>query len=264
MASIAKRSVGALVSPFPIGNFTKMRQHFVKLPIGKGILRGASAPWPFNLSSNLMLISGAFFSGLLASPHCLVMCGPLAATVLRPGNWRLHACYHVSRLWAFSLLGGLAGSLGSPVLKGQWRLFPWAMGFFFLGMALRVDRYIPKPAFVIPFLWRISARFQKKPKLLGALVLGLLTPFVPCGPLYLIVGLALLSGSFWDGFILLLGFGCGTLVLLSLAYWQWTHLQGRASPSWTSKLQRILAFIAASIIFCRLILGCRLGFGLCV
>lgn len=213
---------------------------------------------------------GALMAGLLASPHCVVMCGPLAAVVLRGPQTTLwtHAGYQGSRILAFGLLGGLAGGLGSSVLRGlgsfPGQMFPWALGIFFLGLGLRLDRYIPKPKGLMPWIWRVSARWQRLPHMWGAIGLGALTPLVPCGPLYMAAGLALLSGSFHNGFILLFGFGCGTSLLLAPAYLFGARMQRRLPLGWSSRLQRVLACLAACLIFCRLLLGCSGLFGLCL
>lgn len=212
---------------------------------------------------------GALVAGLLAAPHCIVMCGPLAASTFGAGTVSKTSLlsYHLARGLSFALLGGLAGLFGSPLLRAledrTGQLFPWALGLFFLALGLRIDRYLPKPKFLMPFLWRLSYRFKKLPPNTGPLVLGALTPLVPCGPLYLVVGLALLSGAFWSGFILLFGFACGSFLLLAPAHWGWARIQNRIPPAWLARVQRGLALLAACLIFGRLFFGCTGLFGLC-
>jgi sulfite exporter TauE/SafE len=82
--------------------------------------------------------------------------------------------------------------------------------------------------------------------------MGLLTPFLPCGPLYAMFALALLSGSAVKGAEFAITFGLGTVPLLWLAQWQMDRLRVKLTPLAIGRVQRGLAFATAVILAWRL------------
>jgi len=108
----------------------------------------------------------------------------------------------------------------------------------------------------VPLLGRafigISGRFRGKPPALTSAALGLATPLLPCGPLYFLIGLALLSGSAGRGAEFMLAFGLGTVPLLWLAQTQLGRAQRGLSPSWNERLRVGLALTAALVAAWRL------------
>ena len=60
----------------------------------------------------------------------------------------------------------------------------------FVMLALGLEKRVPQPKFAMRLLLKL--RFAQ-PNARGAL-LGLLTPLIPCGPLYLMLGIALVAG----------------------------------------------------------------------
>jgi sulfite exporter TauE/SafE len=99
--------------------------------------------------------------------------------------------------------------------------------------------------------FRLPARFRGRP-LPQAAALGFATPLFPCGPLYFLVGLALLSGSALRGAEFMLAFGLGTVPLLWLAQTQLGRVQRRLSMLWTERLRVGLALTAALVVAWRL------------
>ena len=70
------------------------------------------------------LLVAAFLMGFLGSPHCLGMCGGLVAAfslsmkdVSPAKRRRLIATYHFGRLVSYSILGLVAGLIGTTVLE---------------------------------------------------------------------------------------------------------------------------------------------------
>jgi hypothetical protein len=203
----------------------------------------------------------AFIAGLVTSLHCAGMCGPLACSVMpvrrEQGDLSTAATtYHLARLTAYTALGAVAGGLGrlplAWVSASALRWLPWLGVVFFVGLALRWDRFLPK----VPLLGRafigISGRFRGKPPALTSAALGLATPLLPCGPLYFLIGLALLSGSAGRGAEFMLAFGLGTVPLLWLAQTQLGRAQRGLSPSWNERLRVGLALTAALVAAWRL------------
>ena len=94
----------------------------------------------------------------------------------------------------------------------------------------------------------------------GAGLLGLVTPLIPCGPLYLMLGVSLVSSSWARGAVMMLCFALGTMPVYLLAQWQWFHLAARLSPGMLRTAQRILACASAVLVTWRVLANG--GFGL--
>ena len=205
--------------------------------------------------------AAALAAGLVTSLHCAGMCGPLACGLLPVGGQRMDAravatVYHLARLAAYTTLGALAGGLGrlpfsfvpGPVL----RWLPWLGVMLFLGLALRWDRHLPKPALLARVSWRLRPAGGGRSPLAGAALLGWCTPLLPCGPLYFLLALALLAGSAVRGAEFMLAFGLGTVPLLWLAQVQFHWVRRRLSPLWLNRTRVALALVAAVTIGWRL------------
>lgn len=216
----------------------------------------------------------AFVAGLVTSLHCAAMCGPIALLLApRRGDASsfitVTALYHAARLLAITLGGALAGGLGLLALswvelyQQSWaHRLPWLLVAFFLLLALRLDRLLPKHS-TIGGLWsRITGKLFRMPRPAAGLVAGAATPFLPCGPLYLVFGLALISQSPLRGAEFLLAFGLGTLPLLWLAQHQFIFWQKRLSPVVIDAVQRSMALVAAIVVAFRLIQNSAAGGGL--
>jgi sulfite exporter TauE/SafE len=212
----------------------------------------------------LASISGpatAFLAGLVTSLHCAGMCGPLACALLPTraddaSPQTVSVVYHLTRLAGYGLLGALAGAVGKfPLLLLQNRALaylPWLLVIFFLAVAFRFDQRLPR----VPLLGHAYNALLKKlragSRLRAAAALGLATPLLPCGPLYFLISLALLSGSATRGAELLLAFGLGTVPLLWLAQANFHWVRQRLNPRTLSRAQSIFAFALAALLAWRL------------
>lgn len=208
-----------------------------------------------------MTLFAALLAGLATSLHCVGMCGPIACgvgTMARSEGERLAAAslYHGTRLLSYGLIGGLCGAIGRQPLKWFFDspavLLPWVMVAVLLMMALGLDKKVPRPA----ILNRLTARARFKASRFsaagGASMIGLLTPFLPCGPLYVVFGIALVSGSAARGAELMVAFGLGTVPLLWLAQHQFHRIRAKLTPLAMSRLRRGLAFATALMLAWRL------------
>jgi sulfite exporter TauE/SafE len=132
------------------------------------------------------------------------------------------------------------------------RWLPWLGVLFFVGLALRWDRHWPK----IPLLGRlylaVSGLMRGYPPSATSAALGLATPLLPCGPLYFLLALALLSGSVARGAEFMLAFGLGTVPLLWIAQTQFGRVQRMLSPLWHERIRIGLALAAALVAAWRL------------
>ncbi len=203
----------------------------------------------------------AFIAGLVTSVHCVAMCGPLSCAFSPsksgdPSPPVVLTSYHLSKLFAYGLVGALAGAFGGVILKAvedSWlNLLPWVLVVFFLGVGFRLDRFLPKPKWAGVYYRRVTARFARLNKTAAAGLIGLASPLLPCGPLYMIFGLCLFTGSALAGAEFAVGFGLGTIPLLWLAQSQFMRLNQRIGPLWLGRVQRGVALIAALVVAWRL------------
>lgn len=206
--------------------------------------------------------ASAFAAGLVTSVHCAGMCGPLACAWLmggagRPAHpWRDTTLYHGMRLAAYGLLGFVAGAVGSWPLRwfhhGAGLVLPWLLVLAFVAVGLGLDRWLPRPKIFGALVFRLRLRLRDLGSATRASLVGLATPLLPCGPLYLMFGLAMTGGSGFQGAQFTMAFGLGTLPLLALMQTstRWLHL--RLKPETMRRVQRGLAFSAAVVIAWRL------------
>jgi sulfite exporter TauE/SafE len=203
----------------------------------------------------------AFVAGLVTSLHCAGMCGPLACSLLpvrgdRSDAQTVSSVYHVARLAGYATLGLLAGGIGrAPLLwisQSALRWLPWVLVLFFVGLALRWDRHLPKIAALGRFTSKLQGWMRGRSRVEAAAALGFATPLLPCGPLYFIVSLALLAGSAVRGAEMMLAFGLGTVPLLWLAQTQFHWVRQKLSPLWLGRMRLTLALATAAVIGWRL------------
>lgn len=208
----------------------------------------------------------AFLAGLVTSIHCAGMCGPLACALLpvrgRAGEapaadpQTVSTVYHLSRMAGYAAMGAIGGAVGRAPL--QWlsgpvlRWLPWVVVLFFVGLAFRWDRFLPKLLALTRLNWKLQGWMRGRSRVTAAAAMGLATPLLPCGPLYFIVTLALLSGSAVRGTEFMLAFGLGTVPLLWLAQTQFHWVRQKLSPLWLNRTRMTLAFVAAGLVAWRL------------
>lgn len=187
----------------------------------------------------LPLLAATFGASLAGSLHCAGMCGPLVALWAAPGGsaaavFARHATYHGARGAGYVTLGALAGGLGLGVdrlgaLAGLGRVAAVATGLaLVVAGALRLLRAggvqvgVPLPRPLARVLARLPgcaplARLRGAGPWTRALVLGLVTPLLPCGWLWLFVLAGAGAGGPLAGAAVLAAFWAGTLpVLLAL------------------------------------------------
>ncbi|MEO8352571.1 MAG: sulfite exporter TauE/SafE family protein [Chthoniobacteraceae bacterium] len=182
----------------------------------------------------------ALVAGLATSVHCTVMCGPLVCALrARPIE------YHAARVMSYSLAGAFCGAAGGTVaafLQGSTaRLVPWAFAIVLIVLGLGLEKRIPQSRFMAALL--VRARLNRS--------LGWLTPLLPCGPLWLMLGAAAITGSWWSGALHMTCFVAGTIPLPLLLQTQTTRLQHRLSPQAARWMQQTLAFTSAGLLVWR-------------
>ena len=208
-----------------------------------------------------MTTVAALVAGLATSLHCVGMCGPIACglgTMAKTEGERLAAAssYHGTRLISYGIVGAACGYLGEQPLRWFFEspavVLPWVMVLVLFMMAFGLDKKIPRPAILNRFTARARFKACRLSACGGASAMGFLTPFLPCGPLYLVFGAALLSGSAAKGAEFTLAFGLGTVPLIWLAQHQFHRIRAKLTPSAMTRLRRGLAFATALMLAWRL------------
>jgi len=215
----------------------------------------------------------AFLAGLIVSPHCVGMCGPLYCSfvpIRKNGGESMQIAYHTGRIISYTLVGTLAGSLSLGFVQAfQWditKYFPWVLVAMLLLFALGFDKLFNSKRIASPkFLARLMLKSRRLPGEVSTFAMGFLTPLLPCAPLYMVLWVALISGSPFFGAQIMLGFSLGTIPLLWLAQSQFLRNRDKWSSRTVQIVQRSVAIAAALILAARLIyVGTPLEGGACI
>jgi len=181
------------------------------------------------------LILTAASVGLLGGVHCIAMCGGVvgAYTLTRQGAPRLapQLRFNAGRMASYALAGALVGGLAESgvaatrLLPVQTMLFVMANGLLILlglylagqgRMVLQLERLGGR---AWPLLRAASRHFPSASTPLGQVAAGTIWGWTPCGLVYSMLALALLSGSAARGALLMMAFGLGTLPNLLASGW---------------------------------------------
>jgi sulfite exporter TauE/SafE len=192
------------------------------------------------------LATSAFIVGLLGGVHCVAMCGGIVGALnlhgrhagavrLGPGGAAvagvagiasqapLHLAYSAGRVASYAVAGAIAGGVGGTaalleaVLPVQAVLAVVANGLVvLLGLYLAgLGRAVAGLERWGVALWRrisrAGGRFLPADTVPRALGTGAVWGWLPCGLVYSVLALALLSGSASRGALVMLAFGLGTV-----------------------------------------------------
>ncbi len=168
----------------------------------------------------------SFVIGLIASvSSCLAVVGglvlSLSAKVSEDGDNAIDkknfTLFHVGRIVSFALLGGVLGSVGgvlginftlTSILGILASVIMLLLGFNLVGIFAKSK--ITLPVGIFNFFRKIEH------KTLTPLIIGFATFFLPCGFTQSMQVVALSSGSFISGMLIMLGFALGTFPVLAL------------------------------------------------
>jgi uncharacterized protein len=184
------------------------------------------------------ILGALFLTGILGGVHCAGMCGGIVAALSgqvssRARQWPLHLAYSAGRLASYAVAGAVAGTAGSLgllldsalpvqlVLYVLANLFLVALGLYLAGLwnaVASLERFGSG-------LWRrlqpLARPLLPANTVRRAFPLGVLWGWLPCGLVYSVLALALLSGGALNGASIMLAFGLGTvpnLVAAGLLY----------------------------------------------
>ncbi|TSC60827.1 MAG: Heavy metal transport/detoxification protein [Candidatus Peregrinibacteria bacterium Greene0416_62] len=188
----------------------------------------------FTLAKNVEDVAslGAVFAvGLVAATStCLAVVGGLLLAVAAKwtethqsaGRWERFQpllSFNAGRLVGYFILGGLVGLLGSAITltpRGTGML-TLVIAIVMIALGLNILRIVPKRYCTIPLpraMQRQIHGLSESNHALAPAILGALTFFLPCGFTQSMQLLALGTGNFWQGGIIMLVFALGTLPAL--------------------------------------------------
>lgn len=195
-------------------------------------------------------IGALFLTGLLTSVHCLAMCGGInltqsvMASSQKQKILRSNVLYHTGRVLSYTLIGAIAGGIGSVLsLSGIFKGFAAVTaGIAMLIMALNmlgVFRFLRKlrPKFSGKTHASLFARIKSG----SSFLIGLLNGLMPCGPLQAMQLYALSTGSILQGALSMLAFSLGTIPLM--------FGFGLISSKLNRKYSQVMLTVSAMLIF---------------
>ncbi len=181
----------------------------------------------------------SFIIGLIASiSSCLAVVGGLVLSLSAKisqdnvSDTKTFILFHIGRLVSFALLGGVLGLVGSAI--GISFTFTAILGIVasivMLLLGLNLVGVFKKNKVALPS--GIFNFFRKiEHKTLTPLIIGFATFFLPCGFTQSMQVVALSSGSFISGLLIMLAFALGTLpMLLLLSFGGASLAHGKHAP----------------------------------
>lgn len=204
-------------------------------------------------------LSTFFLFGLVAgTSSCAALVGGVLLSmskqwnelyIAEDSNWlksQPHILFNVGRLVSFAVLGGLLGVVG-----GVLSLSPLVVAVITIGVAVLM-MLLGLQMLEVPGVGNFQLRM---PKFIGRYVAdetnfqgrymplfaGGLTFFLPCGFTIVAQGLALGSGSFWSGALIMFMFALGTLPML--AFISVSSIKMNAKPHLTANFNKVAGIL---------------------
>lgn len=175
----------------------------------------------------------AFLVGLMSGVHCIGMCGGIVSAISMSRQQQVQSsmgvyirwllAYNTGRLISYTLAGALMGGVGwivsywSAIRELQLGLQLFAaiimilLGLYISGWWMILVHVEKMGAMLWRYLEPLGKNFLPLKNQRQALMLGLFWGWLPCGLVYSVLIWAIASGSFWEGALLMLFFGLGTL-----------------------------------------------------
>ncbi|MDO8659181.1 MAG: sulfite exporter TauE/SafE family protein [Candidatus Parcubacteria bacterium] len=185
----------------------------------------------------------SFIIGLIASvSSCLAIVGGLILSLSAKisqdnvSDTKTFTLFHVGRLVSFALLGGILGLIGNMI--GINFTFTAVLGIIaslvMLMLGLNLVGVFVKNKIALPsgIFQKVFSVFKKiEHKTFTPLVIGFGTFFLPCGFTQSMQIVALSSGSFVSGFLIMFAFALGTLpMLLILSFGSASFAHSKHAP----------------------------------
>jgi len=177
----------------------------------------------------------AFLVGFLGVVHCAGMCGGIigALTLSQQSDNRTQKVsillsYNLARILSYAIAGGLMGAFGwfatnwldihfaQGLLQLFAALFMLALGLYLGGWWFGLNRVEYLGSFAWKKIEPLGRRLMPVRNIRQAFVLGLVWGWLPCGLVYSVLIWTMSAGSFYEGALMMVSFGLGTLPNLLL------------------------------------------------
>jgi sulfite exporter TauE/SafE len=227
-------------------------------------------------------VAGALILGLTMSPHCFLMCGPLACVAggvepvqlgRRTSSRRSAIAWQLGRLTGYAVIGALLGAVGVGLSRVLARsitpALPWVLAAaLILGPLVWLlrprsrkalptaergglepsqgSRSIDMRAQFLRLLRALRARFTGVPR---AAILGAMTPLLPCGALWGLFAAEVTTGSWWLGALIGVAFAVAGVPALAAA--QIFGARFTNGPRWSRIALRVAPLVAAGVLVWR-------------
>lgn len=184
-------------------------------------------------------IAAAFFIGLVGSGHCVGMCGGIASLLSlgqdRPSK-SIPIYYNIGRIASYSFFGGVIGGAVSSIadIANLSYSFAWLRliaAVFMIVLACYIGRWWQGLLHIEKLgqsIWRhISPAGKKLLPITSpyqASLFGFIWGWLPCGLVYSTLTWAVVSGSSFNGAMIMMAFGLGTLPSMLMVGYGSAHL----------------------------------------
>lgn len=212
-----------------------------------------------------MLLWTSFLVGLVGSLHCIGMCGPISFALSQDRGSQLlikRLVYNIGRITTYALMGCFFGLLGmSFSIAGMQQWVSLTLGIIIILYLILPPKYflfLEKITFARNANVWIKLRFAKLFKnktFSGQYMIGLLNGLLPCGLVYVALGAAIASGSYWKGMLNMAMFGLGTLPLMFI----FSLTSNFVNISFRKKLTRFIPVFLFSLAVLFVLRGLNLG-----
>lgn len=193
---------------------------------------------------SLWIVGSTAVVGLTGGAHCAAMCGPIAACAGGSGR------YHAARIAGYTAVGALAGAIGARgVDLVSTARTPLAVGA--AGLALGA---VAVAHFGRKWLGRRAPTLVRSlsPERRG-LLLGALTPLLPCGLSLSVVLFALATGSAAVGALVMAAFAVSSAPSLVAIGWLRRWVSAKLRPAGQKAFEAALLAAAAAVVLLRLV-----------
>jgi hypothetical protein len=179
-----------------------------------------------------LLIAGVLL-GLASSMHCLGMCSGIATSLnllaqSASGSWSRNPyarnlLINAGRITGYVVAGAVVGGLGASVFGALDRslaniVLRWAAAVSLGWIGLSMLGFAPLPSALYRLGGVVSDGLGKAaslvwlPPALALFLAGCVWGFFPCAMVYAALFYAMLSGTWFNGIVVMFGFGLGTLL----------------------------------------------------
>lgn len=178
----------------------------------------------------------SFSTGLLGSIHCVGMCGGISSALsfavpkeklVYKYIFLYHVYYSLGRISTYTIIGALAGLLGSVLATVLGGLSPQIFRAFAGGMLIALGLYLTNWWFGIRYIeeigikvWRLISPVTKRlipvTSPYRGYLLGMVWGCLPCGLVYSALALAATQGNWQKSGLIMTTFGIGTLPAMFL------------------------------------------------